>query len=47
MARRSTPEHPAIYATYAIYGPPMLSADARYEHRLQLAVMARSRSEVL
>ena len=28
MARRWTPERPAIYATYAIYVPPMVSADA-------------------
>ena len=25
MARRCTPECPAIYATYAIYVPPMVS----------------------
>ncbi len=33
MARLPHPESPAIYAPYAIYEPPMLSADAAVNAR--------------
>ena len=33
MTRRATPDRPAIYATYAIYVPPMRSADADVDAR--------------